>query len=91
MQTYKIKKGDTLSAIATAFGTSVESLRMANSELIKDVNKLEVGWIIIIPNTSKPSNESESYYNKLGRLFHKALKDIKAIKSVNELIDFLNE
>lgn len=91
MQTYKIKKGDTLSAIATAFGTSVEALRMANSELIKDVNMLEVGWVIIIPNTSKPANNSDSYYNMLGRMFHRAMKDIKEVPSVKELLALLKD
>lgn len=43
-KTYTVKKGDTLSAIAKAAGTTVKALQELNS--IKDANKISVGQVI---------------------------------------------
>jgi len=45
---HKVKPGDTLSALASAFGTSVQAIAALNRDLIKDVNHIEVGWNIRI-------------------------------------------
>jgi len=47
-QIYTIKKGDTLSKIATAFGITLEELRAANPA-IKDPNKIVEGQQITVP------------------------------------------
>jgi LysM repeat protein len=41
---HKVKPGDTLSAIATAFDTTVEAIAALNPGLITDVNHIEIGW-----------------------------------------------
>lgn len=46
---YKIKKGDTLSKIAKKYGTTVKAIQAANSEKIKNVNKIYAGDTIKIP------------------------------------------
>ena len=51
-QTYKIKKGDTLSSISRNLGISVKDLAKANK--IEDVNKIQTGASLTIP--SKPSS-----------------------------------
>ena len=51
-QTYKIKKGDTLSSISRNLGISVKDLAKANK--IADVNKIQAGASLTIP--SKPSS-----------------------------------
>lgn len=46
---YKIKKGDTLSAIAKKYKTTVKAIKAANPEKIKNVNKIYAGDTIKIP------------------------------------------
>lgn len=48
-QTYKVKKGDTLSKIAKKFGTTYQKLASCNG--IADPNKISVGQVIKIPGT----------------------------------------
>jgi hypothetical protein len=45
-QTYRVKEGDTLSAIATRFGTSVAAIQAANG---LDSDVINVGEVLIIP------------------------------------------
>jgi LysM repeat protein len=58
---YTIKKGDTLSKIATANGITIEELLAANPS-IKDPNKIGLGQQIIIPAPSQepPDTVGES-------------------------------
>ena len=48
-QVYVIKQGDTLSKIARRFGLTIDVLLAANTETIKDPNKIAIGDQIIIP------------------------------------------
>ncbi len=48
-QTYVIKKGDTLSKIATRFGVTIEDILAVNKETIKDADRITVGQEIVIP------------------------------------------
>lgn len=41
---HRVKPGDTLRALAGAYGTSVQAIAALNPKLIKDVNHIEVGW-----------------------------------------------
>ena len=50
MSDYLIKKGDTLSAIAKKFSTTVSALAKANN--IKNVNKIYAGKTLVIPGTT---------------------------------------
>lgn len=43
---YTMKRGDTLSAIASKYGTSVSAIQKLNSSLMKNVNLIQVGWRI---------------------------------------------
>ncbi len=52
--TYKVKRGDTLSAIGRRFGVSVAALKAANG--IKNANRIRVGQRLVIPKRgSTPS------------------------------------
>lgn len=53
MATYQIKKGDTLSAIANQFGTSVDAIASANG--IANPNKIYAGNTLTIPDGSGAS------------------------------------
>ena len=53
MATYTIKKGDTLSKIASQYGTSVDALAGANG--IADPNKIYAGKSLTIPDGSGAS------------------------------------
>ena len=67
---YKIKKGDTLSAISRKLGISVKDLASANK--IKDVNKIQAGASLIIP---QPKNKKSSAVEKV---IPQAKKEIKS-------------
>lgn len=43
---YTIQKGDTLSGIAKKYKTTIQELQRLNPTIIKDVNKIGVGWKI---------------------------------------------
>jgi LysM repeat protein len=49
-RTYRVKSGDTLSAIAARFGTTVSAIVNLND--LNNPNNLEVGDVILIPNAS---------------------------------------
>lgn len=46
---YAIKRGDTLGAIARKYGCTVAELVAANSDLIKNPNRIHIGWKLKIP------------------------------------------
>ena len=46
-ETYEIQAGDSLSAIAAQFGTTVEALAAENE--ITDINRITVGQVLVIP------------------------------------------
>ena len=43
---YTVRSGDTLSAIARKYGTSVAAIQKLNPSLIRNVNRIQVGWKI---------------------------------------------
>ena len=43
---HKVKPGDTLAALAAAYGTTVQAIAALNPGLITDVNVIDVGWNI---------------------------------------------
>lgn len=78
---YKVKSGDTLTAIAGKYNTSVQEIQRANPDLIKDVNKIRIGWELTIPT---PSAE-ESFK----QLFQQAVEKVAEIPEVKELMRYL--
>ena len=79
MGKYMVKKGDTLSAIAKAHGTTVSKLAKLNA--IQDVNLIRVGQILTLPDTKD--------YNKIGKQFEKCLADVENLESYKTLISML--
>ena len=71
---YAIKRGDTLGAIARKYGCTVAELVAANSNLIKNPNRIHIGWKLKIPQhrttgtTAAPTdnNNSDAYIIKPG-------------------------
>lgn len=56
MATYTVRSGDTLSAIASRYKTTVAALAKANN--IKNVNLIRVGQKLTVPDTFTPSSSS---------------------------------
>lgn len=54
--TYKVKRGDTLSAIGQRFGVSVAALKAANG--IKNANRIRVGQRLVIPKSGSTPTTS---------------------------------
>ena len=71
---YAIKRGDTLGAIARKYGCTVAELVAANSDLIKNPNRIHIGWKLKIPQhqttgtmvAPTDNNNSDAYIIKLG-------------------------
>ena len=86
-QSYTVKKGDTLSAIAAKHKTTVDAIKKANPDKIKNVNVIQVGWVlkIPVPNTSKPAKD----YNAIGKQYETALNDVQKLPSVKKLLSML--
>lgn len=81
---YIVKKGDTLSAIADHFDTTVKEIQSANRSEVKDVNKIYVGQVLIIP-VRLPSRN----YSTIGQQFETALKDVQNLPSVKKLLEMM--
>lgn len=58
-QTYTVRPGDTLSAIAARHGTTVEAVAQANH--IANPNEIEVGQVLIIPYAPAGSPTPDAY------------------------------
>lgn len=56
--THKVVKGDTLSALAKKYGTTVNAIAKLNN--IKNVNLIYVGQVLTISGSSSPSNNNSS-------------------------------
>lgn len=57
--TYTVKAGDTLSGIASRFGTTWQELQRING--IKDANRIFPGQVITLPGGSKPAAAKRTY------------------------------
>jgi LysM repeat protein len=64
--TYTIKKGDTLSAIAKRYGTTVDAILKANPN-IKNPNLIKVGQVINIPGKPEPDPGFDDYAIQLAQ------------------------
>lgn len=89
MATYTVKSGDTLTKIANKYNTSVSAIQKANSSLIKDVNKIMVGWVLTIPTTTNNVTSTTDKNALIGKQVVKVLADIKNLQSYNELLKLL--
>lgn len=78
MGKYMVKKGDTLSAIAKAYGTTVSKLAKVNA--IKDVNNIRVGQLLTLPDDSSEA---------IGKQFIRCLSDVENLDSYKKLISMM--
>ena len=85
---YTVKKGDTLSEIASKYGTTVSKLQTLNS--IKDVNKISVGQVLKLKAESastytvKKGDTLSEIASKYGTTVSK-LQTLNNIKDVNKI------
>lgn len=86
-KTHKVIAGNTLSGIAHKYGVSVNDIVKANSNLIKNPDVIQVGWVLTIPvyepseNISKPSKN----YETIGKQFETAIRNVQNLDSVKIL------
>ena len=78
MAVYMVKKGDTLSRIAKAHGTTVSKLAKLNA--IENVNLIRVGQLLTLPEDSDEA---------IGKQFRKCLKDVENLDSYKKLISMM--
>lgn len=81
---HTVAKGESLSLIAKKYGTTVSAIQKANATKIKDVNKIQIGWVLTIP-VSNGSDSSET----IKRQFATALEDVQNLPSVQKLLSLL--
>lgn len=90
--TYTVKRGDTLSAIARKYGTTVEALVASNG--IKNKNLIYAGQVLTIPTTqvNKPENKpvtqptNDLVYNALVTCLD-AIEDLPEFKQLEALLN----
>lgn len=81
--TYTVRSGDTLSAIAQAYDTTVEALVVSNG--IKDKNLIYVGQVLKIPTKeSKPTNNQ--LYNAFVTCLD-AIEELPEFKTLAKLLE----
>lgn len=84
--TYTVKSGDTLYAIAARFGTTIDAIRRANN---LTTNVLSVGQVLQIPKESTDDKETITYTVKSGDSLYKIAEQynttVNAIKNANNL------
>lgn len=93
-KSYTVKKGDSLSAIAAKYKTTVDAIKKANPDKIKNVNFIQIGWVLKIPvsNTSKPATPAakpSKDYAAIGKQYEIALGDVQKLPSVKKLLSML--
>ena len=83
MNTYTVKQGDTLSAIAVKFNTTVDEIMKLNT-FIKNRHVIKVGWVLHLPTKTQTRD-----YTAIVTALDKAVADIKKLDSVNQLLDIM--
>ena len=79
MVTHVVQKGETLGKIAQRYNVTINAIKDANNETIKDVNKIGIGWKLKIP-----VDASKNYYT-IGKALETCLNDIKNLDSYKVL------
>lgn len=95
MATYTVKRGDTLSAIAKKYGTTVHVLMSINKN-ISNANVIRVGQVINLPApaplppTVKPTvKPTEKDYAAIGQKVEKCIAAIENLPEFHALEDLL--
>ena len=92
-KSYTVKKGDSLSAIAAKYKTTVDAIKKANPDKIKNVNVIQIGWVlkIPVPNTkpATPAAKPTKDYAAIGKQYEIALNDVQKLDSVKKLLSML--
>ena len=81
---YIVKKGDNLSRIAKAHGTTVDAIAKANN--IKNVNLINVGQVLTIPTTTAKKPTAE----EIIEAFDECLTAIENLPEFKVLEEMLN-
>ena len=80
--TYRVAAGDTLTEIASRYGTTVAALTSANK--IKNPDLIQIGQKLTIP-----VGTTEKDYKKIGKQLEKCLSDVENLPSFKTLLDMM--
>ena len=80
MRTYVVKKGDTLTAIATLYNTTVRDLVSLNG--IKNPNIIRVGQVLQIP-------EKKATQAEVIKLINDTVADIQALPNFKKFMELI--
>lgn len=83
---YTVKRGDTLSQIAQAYGVTMVSIVTANG--IKNPNKITVGQVLNIPTETKPSTPPPNY-TAIGRQVEKVVEKVEKLPEFQDLLEMM--
>ena len=78
--TYTVKRGDTLSAIASRYNTTVAAIAAANS--LKNVNFITVGQVLKIPGAD---------FSVIGEAFIECLDAVECLPEYKRLMELINQ
>ena len=76
--THTVKKNESLSKIAEKYNTTVSAIQKANSKLIKDVNKIQIGWVLQIPESDETKEQLKTVL--------KDIQNLPSFKRLNEMM-----
>lgn len=89
-QSYVVQPGDTLSAIAARYGTTVEALAQANG--LPDPNRISVGQVLVIPTPSgTAANAAPPITVYEGFIVGSAVPVYEAPSTASRLLGYLHE
>lgn len=93
VKTYTVQKGDSLWSISASQlgdGSRYPEIKKLNGLTSDTIHAGQVLKIPVSESVSKPSEPvSESHYEKIGKAFETAMKDINGLESVKKLFDLI--
>lgn len=90
-KTYIVKKNDNLWNIAKEqLGDPSRYPEIVALNKLKS-DTLKVGQVLKLPVSNPSETVSESYYEKIGKQFEKALNDINGLESVKKLVKMVGD
>ena len=84
--TYTVRAGDTLSAIARAYNTTVHAIMLINPQ-IKNKNKIYTGQVIKLPGAApaRPGADPAA----IGKQLKTVLSELDKLPSFNKLMEMI--
>lgn len=79
---YTVKRGDTLTAIANKFGSTVAAIQASNA-IIKNPDAIDIGWVLKIPKSAKTVTYTVKSGDTLSAIAQRHDTTVSAIVKLN--------